>query len=91
LRTRTVSAGTVDELETEIANLKSEVGAATPFFSVERRTPMLVFTVTTLSQIATFYYFFFFLVLLPLRGLRERPNRVPDTIAKPVIAEQGAA
>jgi quinol-cytochrome oxidoreductase complex cytochrome b subunit len=90
-QTRPVSAGTIDELETEISELKSEVGAAAPFFRVERRTPPLVFTVTTLSQIATFYYFFFFLVLLPLLGLRERPNRVPDTIAKPVIAGEGAA
>ncbi|QGZ93902.1 Cytochrome b/c1 [Terricaulis silvestris] len=91
MQTETLNAGTIDELEAEISAYKSEIGAAAPFFSVERRTPPLVFTVTTLSQIATFYYFFFFLVLLPLLGLRERPSRVPDTIAKPVIAEQGAA
>jgi quinol-cytochrome oxidoreductase complex cytochrome b subunit len=91
VQTETLSAGTVDELEAEISAYKSEIGAAAPFFQVERRTPPLVFTVTTLSQIATFYYFFFFLIVLPLLGLRERPNRVPDTIAKPVIAEQGAA
>jgi quinol-cytochrome oxidoreductase complex cytochrome b subunit len=89
--TRTVSAGTIDELEAEILEVKEEVGQNAPFFSVERRTPPLVFTVTSLSQLATFYYFFFFLVLLPLLGLREKPGRVPDTIAKPVLAEQGAA
>jgi ubiquinol-cytochrome c reductase cytochrome b subunit len=89
-QTRTVSAHTADELETLIQEVKTEVGSAAPFFSVERRAPY-TFTVTTLSQIATFYYFFFFLVLLPLLGLREKPGRVPDTIAKPVLAEQGAA
>jgi ubiquinol-cytochrome c reductase cytochrome b subunit len=88
--TRTVTAGTLDELETEIAALKTEVGQRAPFFSVTRNVPW-TFTVTTLSQIATFYYFFFFLIILPLLGLRERPGRVPDTIAKPVLAEQGAA
>ena len=55
------------------------------------KTPF-TFTVTRLSQIATFYYFFFFLVLLPVLGLRETPGRVPDTIAKPVTKQaQGAA
>ncbi len=86
----TVSGGSVDEMEEAITHAKEEVGANAPFFSVERRLPY-TFTVTTLSQIATFYYFFFFLVLLPLLGLREKPGRVPDTIAKPVLSEQGAA
>ncbi len=46
----------------------------------------------TLSQLLTFYYFFFFIVLLPILGLRETPNRVPDTIAKPVLGQtQGAS
>jgi ubiquinol-cytochrome c reductase cytochrome b subunit len=89
-QTRTVTGATSDEMEAEIQELKNEVGAATPFFAIERHTPW-TFTVTTLSQLATFYYFFFFIVLLPILGLRERPTRVPDTIAKPVIAEQGAA
>jgi quinol-cytochrome oxidoreductase complex cytochrome b subunit len=89
-RTETVSGPTPDEMETAIAHAKEEIGSAAPFFSVERRSPP-TFTVTTLSQLATFYYFFFFLVLLPLLGLREKPGRVPDTIAKPVLSEQGAA
>jgi len=89
-QTRTVTADTAEELDAAINEVKAEVGAAAPFFSVERHLPF-TFTVTRLSQIATFYYFLFFLVLLPLLGLRERPGRVPDTIAKPVIAEQGAA
>ena len=86
----TVTAGTPDEMETEIAHAKEEVGSAAPFFHIERRIPY-TFTVTSLSQVATFYYFFFFLVLLPLLGLREKPGRVPDTIAKPVLTGQGAA
>jgi len=86
----TITGATPDEMETEIQHAKEEVGAAAPFFHVERRSPP-TFTVTTLSQLATFYYFFFFLVLLPLLGLREKPGRVPDTIAKPVLTEQGAA
>jgi ubiquinol-cytochrome c reductase cytochrome b subunit len=86
---RSVSAETGDELEAAIQELKTEVGAAAPFFSVERHVPY-TFTVTTLSQFATFYYFFFFLIVLPLLGLRERPNRVPDTIAKPVIGGEEA-
>jgi quinol-cytochrome oxidoreductase complex cytochrome b subunit len=91
VQTRTVTAHTVDELETAITEAKAEVGQAAPFFNVTRNTPF-TFTVTTLSQIATFYYFFFFLVLLPLLGLRETPGRVPDTIAKPVTKQaQGAA
>jgi ubiquinol-cytochrome c reductase cytochrome b subunit len=89
-RTRAVSAASVDELEAHIQEVKAEVGAGAPFFSVERRIPY-TFTVTTLSQIATFYYFLFFLVLLPLLGLREKPGRVPDTIAKPVLSQEGAA
>jgi len=88
--TRTVSGHTADEMETLIQEVKTEIGAGAAFFSVERRMPY-TFTVTTLSQLATFYYFFFFLVLLPLLGLREKPGRVPDTIAKPVLTEQGAA
>jgi hypothetical protein len=30
----------------------------------------------------------FFIVILPILGLRERPDRVPDTIAKPVLAPE---
>ncbi len=88
--TETVAGATPDAMEEAISHAKEEVGSGAPFFSIERRLPY-TFTVTTLSQIATFYYFFFFLVLLPLLGLREKPGRVPDTIAKPVLTEQGAA
>ena len=92
-QSREVRAPTQDELETAISNVKAEVGQAAPFFNVERHIPF-TFTVTRLSQLATAYYFLFFLVILPLLGLREKPGRVPDTIAKPVTAEgqaQGAS
>ncbi len=48
---------------------------------------------TNFSQLLTLYYFLFFLVILPVLGLRERPERVPDTIAKPVTGgkAQGAS
>jgi ubiquinol-cytochrome c reductase cytochrome b subunit len=49
------------------------------------------FKVTQLSQILTFYYFAFFLLILPILGLRETPNRVPETIAKAIGAKHGAA
>ncbi len=86
---RTVRASTVDELETQIGEVKQEVGQAAPFFRVERRIPF-TFTVTTLSQLMTAYYFLFFLIILPVLGLRETPGRVPDTIAKPVIGGEEA-
>jgi ubiquinol-cytochrome c reductase cytochrome b subunit len=90
-QTRTVTAETPDLLEEEIGDAKEEVGQAAPFFSVERRLPTR-FTVTNFAQVLTLYYFLFFLVILPVLGLRERPGRVPDTIAKPVIGEtQGAS
>jgi ubiquinol-cytochrome c reductase cytochrome b subunit len=58
---------------------------------VIRNTPFL-FTVTRFAQLLTFYYFLFFIVILPILGLRETPNRVPDTIAKPVLGQtQGAS
>ena len=89
--TEAVQAGTAEELETAIAEVKTRVGAAAPFLLVERHTPF-TFTVTRLAQLATLYYFLFFLVILPLLGLSERPGRVPDTIAKPVTGQaQGAA
>ena len=53
--------------------------------SIERRSPAR-FTVTNFSLLLTIYYFMFFIVILPILGLRERPERVPDTIAKPVTA-----
>ena len=92
LQSRVVTAETVDALESAISAAKAEVGGLAPFFTVERRVPP-AFTVTNLSQVLTLYYFLFFLVILPLLGLREKPGRVPDTIAKPVIdgKAQGAS
>ena len=88
-RTRTITADSSDDLEDRITAAKAEIAPRTAFVGITRVTPFL-FTVTRLSQLLTFYYFFFFIVILPLLGLSETPNRVPDTIAKPVVA-QGAA
>jgi ubiquinol-cytochrome c reductase cytochrome b subunit len=88
-RSETVSGETVDEMEAAIGELKTRVGQAAPFFVVERRLPP-TFTVTNFSQILTAYYFLFFLIFLPILGLSERPGRVPDTIAKPVTANETA-
>jgi len=49
------------------------------------------FKVTQFSQLLTLYYFAFFLLVLPILGLRETPNRVPETIAKAIGAKRGAA
>jgi ubiquinol-cytochrome c reductase cytochrome b subunit len=49
------------------------------------------FKVTQFAQILTAYYFAFFLLILPLLGLRETPNRVPETIAKPIGAATASA
>ena len=87
-RSEQLRAGTIDDLEAQIGAVKDRVGQATPFFTIERRTPPFVFTVTRLAQILTLYYFLFFIVILPLLGLREKPGRVPDTIAKPVLESQ---
>jgi len=89
-RSRTVEGQNADELEEHINEVKAEVGQAAPFFSIERRSPAR-FTVTNFSLLLTIYYFAFFIVILPILGLRERPERVPDTIAKPVLAEAGAS
>jgi ubiquinol-cytochrome c reductase cytochrome b subunit len=86
--TRAVEGDNSEALEEHIAEVKEEIGQAAPFFSIERRSPAR-FTVTNFSLLLTIYYFLFFLVILPVLGLRERPDRVPDTIAKPVT--QGAS
>ena len=44
-RTHAVEGATADEMETHIAEAKEEIGAAGPFFIVERRTPA-TFTVS---------------------------------------------
>ncbi len=49
------------------------------------------FVVTNLAQLLAAYYFAFFLVILPLLGLRERPDRVPETIAKSVLGKKAEA
>ncbi len=41
------------------------------------------------ARIATAYYFAFFLIILPVVGLIERPQRMPETIAQSVL--RGAA
>jgi len=87
-QTRAVDGDTSELLEEHIAEVKAEVAQATPFFTIERSSPAR-FTVTNFSLLLTIYYFLFFLVILPVLGLRERPDRVPDTIAKPVT--QGAS
>ncbi|MBP6688895.1 MAG: hypothetical protein KA153_02800, partial [Hyphomonadaceae bacterium] len=87
-QTRAVDGDTSELLEEHIAEVKAEVAQATPFFTIERSSPAR-FTVTNFSLLLTIYYFLFFLVILPILGLRERPERVPDTIAKPVT--QGAS
>jgi len=84
-QSRPVEGDTSDLLEAHITEVKGEVGQAAPFFSIERRSPAR-FTVTNFSLLLTIYYFMFFIVILPILGLRERPERVPDTIAKPVTA-----
>jgi ubiquinol-cytochrome c reductase cytochrome b subunit len=91
LRSTTVTAATLDLLEEGIGEAKEAAAGSPAFFEVQRNLPFQ-FTVTLLSQILTAYYFLFFIVILPVLGLRETPNRVPDTIAKSVggQAKQGA-
>jgi ubiquinol-cytochrome c reductase cytochrome b subunit len=93
LQTHTVTADTADDLEERITEFKNGIASTTPFISTTRVTPFL-FTVTRLAQLLTLYYFLFFIVILPILGLSETPNRVPDTIAKPIAGQgqaQGAA
>ncbi len=89
-RTETLTADSLEALDEQITAKKAEIGAVAPFAEITRSSPF-TFTVTRLSQLATLYYFLFFLVILPVLGLREKPGRVPDTIAKPVLETQGAA
>jgi ubiquinol-cytochrome c reductase cytochrome b/c1 subunit len=42
-----------------------------------------------LSRVGTAYYFLFFLVILPVLGKLERPLRLPDSIANPVLRGGG--
>jgi len=43
----------------------------------------------TISRIATAYYFAYFLVVLPLLGRLERPLKLPESIAMPVLRGGG--
>ena len=58
--------------------------------TVVRHVPFR-FVVTNLAQLLAGYYFLFFLVILPLLGLRERPDRTPETIAKSVLGGRPVA
>jgi ubiquinol-cytochrome c reductase cytochrome b subunit len=42
-----------------------------------------------ISQISTAYYFLYFLVILPLLGRLERPLKLPESIAMPVLRGGG--
>jgi len=39
------------------------------------------------ARFGTLYYYAFFWLLMPLVGLIEKPDRLPDSIAKPVLAK----
>lgn len=75
--------------------LEREIAAATNFGqAIVSEQPVrepFKFTVETFSQLLTLYYFAYFLLILPLLGLREKPGRMPDTIAKPVLEGQAVA
>lgn len=47
--------------------------------------------VVDFSRILTAYYFGYFLIVLPVLGIIEKPRRLPDTIAKPVLGGASAA
>jgi ubiquinol-cytochrome c reductase cytochrome b subunit len=86
-----VEGHTLAEAEKAYGKQRGELvaGGATP--KKYTITAPFQFMVTQLSQLLTAYYFAFFLLILPLLGLRETPNRVPETIAKPIGAAAAAA
>ncbi len=43
----------------------------------------------TIARLATVYYFLYFLVILPLLGRLERPLKLPESIAAPVLRGGG--
>jgi ubiquinol-cytochrome c reductase cytochrome b subunit len=47
------------------------------------------FTVVWLSRVLAVYYYAYFLLVLPILGLRETPDQVPETISTPVLSKQG--
>jgi quinol-cytochrome oxidoreductase complex cytochrome b subunit len=80
----TVTAATQAEIERLTNVERKKLGSA---LVSEKPTVPFQIQVTLLSQLLTAYYFLFFLVILPLLGLAERPTQIPDTIAKPVLAQ----
>nr|WP_276318131.1 cytochrome b/b6 [Rhodovarius crocodyli] len=44
----------------------------------------------TVSRIATAYYFAYFLVILPILGRKEKPMKLPESIAAAVLGPKGA-
>jgi ubiquinol-cytochrome c reductase cytochrome b subunit len=79
---KVVTARALDVADKLAQNEVNKLGAAA---KTVKHIPPYRFVVTNLSQVMTAYYFLFFLVILPLLGLRERPNQVPETIAKSVL------
>jgi ubiquinol-cytochrome c reductase cytochrome b subunit len=43
----------------------------------------------TIARFATAYYFAYFLIILPLLGRLERPLKLPESIAMPVLRGGG--
>jgi ubiquinol-cytochrome c reductase cytochrome b subunit len=44
-----------------------------------------------IARICTAYYFIHFLVVMPLVGWFEKPNKLPASIAEPVLKPASAA
>ncbi|NWH07756.1 MAG: cytochrome b N-terminal domain-containing protein [Alphaproteobacteria bacterium] len=44
-----------------------------------------------IAQVGTFYYFIFFIFIMPVVGLWETPRKLPESIAKAVLAKNGHA
>jgi ubiquinol-cytochrome c reductase cytochrome b subunit len=55
--------------------------------SVDANLPGTMFPLVWVARIGTIYYYAFFWLLMPLVGLIERPGKLPDSIAKPVLAK----
>jgi ubiquinol-cytochrome c reductase cytochrome b subunit len=84
-QTAVVAARTADVADKLAQNKVNELGKAA---KTVKSYPATHFIITNLAQVMTAYYFLFFLVILPLLGLRERPNQVPETIAKSVLGHE---
>jgi ubiquinol-cytochrome c reductase cytochrome b subunit len=55
--------------------------------SVDASVPGTAFPLVWVARLGTIYYYVFFWLLMPLVGLIEKPDRLPDSIAKPVLAK----